>query len=145
MKNPERELGVVDLVFSPLRSLFTLRLEGSSGLSDLCVALSPPSSAQPPESSRVARWAALVVEEAPAGDSGKRGGACLLQAGLLSSSPLCSMDALRPPMPVLPLSSDAHRATRRGFGWPPGSSDAYSELLLRQCFIERQPQRLKPC
>src|SRR6267378_2521567 len=39
------------------------------------------------------------------------------------------MDALRPPMPVLPLSSDAHRATRRGFGWPPGSSDAYSELL----------------
>jgi len=48
---------------------------------------------------------------------------------LLSSSPLRSMDALRPPRPVLPLSSDAHRATRRGFGWPPGSSDAYSELF----------------
>ena len=31
----------------------------------------------PPESSRVARCAALAVEEAPAGDSGKRGGACL--------------------------------------------------------------------
>src|SRR6266436_1962969 len=30
---------------------------------------------------------------------------------------------------VLPLSSDAHRATRWGFGWPPGSSGAYSELL----------------
>ena len=38
-------------------------------------ALSPPSSAQP-ESSRVAQCAALAVEEAPAGDSGKRGGAC---------------------------------------------------------------------
>jgi hypothetical protein len=43
--------------------------------------------------------------------------------------PSPSTDALRPPMPVLPLSSDAHRATRRGFGWPPGSSDAYSELF----------------
>ena len=48
---------------------------------------------------------------------------------LPSSAPLCSMDALRPPMPVLPLSSDAHRATRRGFGWRPGSGDAYSELF----------------
>jgi hypothetical protein len=31
----------------------------------------------------------------------------------LPSSSSRSMDALRPPMPVLPLSSDAHRATRR--------------------------------
>ena len=46
--------------------------------------------------------------------------------------PSSSMDALHPPMPVLLLSSDAHRATRRGFGWPPGSSHAYSELLPRQ-------------
>src|SRR5258707_13603633 len=43
--------------------------------------------------------------------------------------PSSTMDALRPPMPVLPLSSDAYRATRRGFGWPPGSSGAFSELL----------------
>jgi hypothetical protein len=35
------------------------------------------SSAQPSESSRVAQGAALAVDEAPAGDSGKRGGACL--------------------------------------------------------------------
>ena len=35
------------------------------------------SSAQPPESSRVAQCAALAGEETPAGDSGKRGGACL--------------------------------------------------------------------
>jgi hypothetical protein len=46
--------------------------------------------------------------------------------------PSSSMHALRPSMPLLPLSSDAHRATRRGFGWPPGSSHAYSELLSRQ-------------
>src|SRR5260221_14051261 len=43
--------------------------------------------------------------------------------------PSPAMDALRPPMPVLLLSSDAHRASRRGFGWPPGSSDADSELF----------------
>src|SRR4029077_1183723 len=35
------------------------------------------SSAQPPESSRVAQCAALAVEEAPAAEAGKRGGACL--------------------------------------------------------------------
>jgi hypothetical protein len=46
--------------------------------------------------------------------------------------PSSSMHALRPSMPLLLLSSDAHRATRRGFGWSPGSSHAYSELLPRQ-------------
>jgi len=35
------------------------------------------SSAQPTESSRVAQCAALAVEEAPAGEAGKRGSACL--------------------------------------------------------------------
>src|SRR6266436_7441222 len=48
--------------------------------------------------------------------------------------PSPAMDALRPPIPALPLSSDAHRATRRGFGWPPGSGDAYSELLQPRRF-----------
>src|ERR1700694_1871205 len=67
----------------------------------------------------MAQCAALAVEEAPAGDAVKRGGAC----------PRPQWTLCRPPRPVLPLSSDAHRATRRGFGWPPGSSDAYSELL----------------
>src|SRR6266446_6528440 len=69
MQNRGRGVGVVNLVFSPLRPR-------CSGLSDLCVALSPPSSAQPPESSRMAQCAALAVEEAPAGDRVKRGGAC---------------------------------------------------------------------
>src|SRR6266852_3332713 len=77
--------------------------------------------------SRVAQCAALAIEKAPAGDCGKRGGACRRPRP-------CPQWTLRPPMPVLPLSSDARRATRRGFGWPPGSSDAYSELLQRQRF-----------
>src|ERR1700687_330950 len=72
----------------------------------------------------MAQCAALAVEEAPAGDAVKRGGAC----------PRPQWTLCRPPMPVLPLSSDAHRATRRGFGWPPGNSDAYSELLQRERF-----------
>ena len=46
------------------------------GAEDLILLLGA-SSAQPPESSRVARCAALAVEEAPAGEAGKRGGACL--------------------------------------------------------------------
>src|SRR5258707_2743514 len=58
---------------------------------------------------------------------GRSAGRRFVQARRCLPSP--AMDALRPPMPVLPLSSDAHRATRRGFGWPPGSSDAYSELF----------------
>ena len=46
------------------------------GAEDLILLLGA-SSAQPPESSRVAQCAALAVEEAPAGEAGKRGGACL--------------------------------------------------------------------
>ena len=45
------------------------------GAEDLILLLGA-SSAQPTESSRVARCAALAVEEEPAGEAGKRGGAC---------------------------------------------------------------------
>jgi len=114
-------VGVVDLVFALLRSLFTLSFKGCSGLGDLCVALSPPSSATPRiQPGGPVRGAGLR------GSAGRRVGQA--RRCLPSPSPLCSMDALRPSRLVLPLSSDAHRATRRGFGWPPGSSDAYSEL-----------------
>src|SRR5258707_1835607 len=58
---------------------------------------------------------------------GRSAGRRFVQARRCLPSP--AMDALRPPMPVLPLSSDAHRATPRGFCWPPRSSDAYSELF----------------
>jgi hypothetical protein len=53
--------------------------------------------------------------------------------------PSSSMHALRPSMPLLPLSSDAHRATRRGFGWPPGSSACLLGTLIASA---PQPQRV---
>src|ERR1700756_966887 len=40
------------------------------------------------------------------------------------------MHALRPSMPLLLLSSDAHRATRRGFGWSPGSKSCLLGTLV---------------
>jgi hypothetical protein len=99
------------------------------GVCTLC-ALCPPasvisvcvfssSSAQPPESSRVARCAALAVEEAPAGDSVKRGGACPRPRWTLGVHRFRCF-----------LSPATHtEPTRRGYGWPPGSGDAYSELF----------------
>jgi hypothetical protein len=60
--------------------------------------------------------------------AGRRSGS---SAAVLSSfSPSSSMHALRPSMPLLLLSSDAHRATRRGFGWSPGSKSCLLGTLV---------------